>query len=51
MGEPLLNANQRRRISTVLRLLKEDLEEVRSWRELDRPGEPYAAIRETVRGW
>jgi hypothetical protein len=48
MGEPLLNANQKRRVATILRLLKENLEEVRSWREMERPGEPYATIRGSV---
>ncbi len=48
MGDHLLNANQRRRISTQLRLLKEDLEDLASWRELARPGDPYDGIRDTV---
>jgi hypothetical protein len=50
MADPLLNPNQRRRIATHLRLLREDLAEVASWPELARPGEPYAAIRETIAG-
>lgn len=48
MAEPLLNANQRRRIGTHLRLLKEDLADVASWPEMARPGEPYEAIRERL---
>ena len=48
MGDQLLNANQKRRVSTILRLLKEDIEEIASWREMQRPGEPYASIRQAV---
>ena len=48
MAEHLLNENQARRVSTLLRLLKADLEEMRSWHELRRPGEPYEAIRESL---
>ncbi len=47
-GPPLLNANQKRRISTILRLLKEDLEEMVSWREMERPGQPFRSVRESV---
>jgi hypothetical protein len=45
----LLNANQRRRVSTHFRLLLEDLDEIAAWPELGRSGEPYDSIRETVR--
>lgn len=47
---PLLNANQRRRVGTHLRLLREDLAEIAAWPELGREGEPYGSIREVVRG-
>jgi hypothetical protein len=49
MDGSLLNANQRRRVSTHLRLLREDLEEIAAWSELGREGEPYESIREVVR--
>jgi hypothetical protein len=48
MDGALLNANQRRRVATHLRLLREDLDEIAAWRELERSGEPYGAIREVV---
>jgi len=48
MGDQLLNANQKRRVATILRLLKEDIDEISSWREMQRPGEPYVAIRRAV---
>lgn len=48
MDQPLLNANQQRRVVTHLRLLAEDLEDLASWSELARPGEPYAALRDTL---
>jgi len=44
----LLNANQQRRIATHLRLLREDLEDAAGWRELQRPGPPYDALREIM---
>jgi hypothetical protein len=47
--DALLNANQRRRVATHLRLLGEDLDEVVGWPELGRAGEPYEAIRQAVR--
>jgi hypothetical protein len=50
MGEPILNPNQRRRVATHLRLLQEDLEDVASWPELGRPGEPYTGIRDALAG-
>jgi hypothetical protein len=50
MDGSLLNANQRRRVATHLRLLMEDLEEIAAWPELARGGEPYGAIREAIRG-
>ena len=50
MDETLLNANQRRRVSTHLRLLRADLEEIAAWPELGREGEPYASIRDVIRG-
>jgi len=49
MDGTLLNANQRRRVSTHLRLLVEDLEEIAAWPELGRGGEPYVAIRDVIR--
>jgi len=45
MTDPLLNPNQQRRVVTHLRLLREDLEDVASWQELARPGEPYESLR------
>ena len=48
MGDQLLNPNQKRRVATILRLLKEDVEEIASWREMERPGEPYGAIRRVI---
>jgi hypothetical protein len=48
MEKRLLNANQQRRLVTHLRLLQEDLEDIASWRELARPGEPYSAIRDAI---
>ena len=49
MDGTLLNANQRRRVSTHLRLLVEDLEEIAAWPELGRSGAPYNTIREAIR--
>ena len=48
MDRRLLNSNQQRRVVTHLRLLQEDLEDIASWPELSRPGEPYAAILEII---
>ena len=48
MDKRLLNSNQQRRVVTHLRLLQEDLEDIASWPELARPGDPYAAIREII---
>lgn len=48
MAEPLLNPNQQRRVSTHLRLLGEDLEQMAGWPELDRSGEPYGSLRELI---
>jgi len=48
VDRPLLNANQQRRVATHLRLLREDLEDVASWPELARPGEPYASLRGSI---
>ncbi len=48
MASPLLNANQRRRVSTHVRLLLEDLEKIPAMPEFARSGEPYGAIREAV---
>ena len=50
MAGTLLNANQQRRIATHLRLLREDLEDVAGWPELQRPGAPYDALRGIVAG-
>jgi len=50
MDGPLLNANQRHRVATHLRLLREDLEEIAAWPELGREGELYNSIRDVVRG-
>ncbi len=49
MAGHLLNANQRRRVSTHVRLLLEDLEKIPAMPELARSGEPYGAIRDAVR--
>ena len=48
MSESLLNANQRRRLATHLRMLREDLEEVAGWPEMARPGAPYDGIRDRI---
>ena len=50
MDKRLLNANQQRRVVTHLRLLQEDLEDMASWPELDRNGDPYAGIRDVIAG-
>jgi hypothetical protein len=48
MVTPLLNANQRRRVATHVRLLLEDLAQIAAMPELARGGEPYGAIRDAV---
>ena len=48
MSDTLLNPNQQRHVVTHLRLLREDLEDVASWPELARAGEPYASLRATL---
>jgi hypothetical protein len=48
MTSALLNPNQGRRVSTHLRLLLEDLDEIAAWPELSRGGEPYDSIRAGV---
>ena len=50
MAGNLLNPNQQRRVATHLRMLGEDLADAAGWPELQRPGEPYDALREIFAG-
>ena len=48
MDSRLLNENQQRRVVTHLRLLQEELEDIATWPELARAGDPYTAIRAAI---